>query len=353
MRALLPANATKRRAASGPLQAHAPRVDNTVMNQDRRPIVVALGGNMISPAGGGGTIGEQFAQTRRTAAGLSPLLRRDDPVVITHGNGPQVGSALRRVELSSHEVYPLPLGICVADLQGGMGYMIAQCLTNELRLHGMHRTVCTLVTTVEVDADDPALANPTKPVGSFFDAAKADHYRRSFGWNMVHVPGRGYRRVVPSPLPRAIVELDIIRTLLAAGAILVAAGGGGIPVVRDADGTLHGREAVIDKDLATGLLARTLGAGALVILTDVEQVFVDYGTPQQRGLDRLGVEEAKALLAAGQFPAGSMGPKITAAVQFLEAADDRDARVVICGLENLHDALAGRSGTAIEAASGR
>jgi carbamate kinase len=317
------------------------------MTEATAPIVIALGGNLLSPEGGAGTIAEQFVQTRKTAAGLAPLLRRGVPLVITHGNGPQVGSALRRVELSSHEVYPLPLGICVADLQGGMGYMIAQCLTNELRHHGIDKAVTTLVTTVLVDADDPALANPTKPVGSFFDAATAERYRSEYGWDMIEIPGHGFRRVVPSPAPRAIAELELIRTLVASGEIVIAVGGGGIPVIRDEHGMLEGREAVVDKDLATGLLARGLDAHTLVILTAVEQVFVDFDTPQQRGLDRLDVATARALLAEGQFPPGSMGPKITAAVDFLTAAAHHDASVVICTIDNMHDALEGRAGTTV------
>ncbi|UCD74120.1 MAG: carbamate kinase [Phycisphaerales bacterium] len=317
------------------------------MKDRSKPIVVALGGNALSPPDEEGNIAQQFRQTRETARGLADLLMGDAPVVVTHGNGPQVGNAVRRVELSSHEVYPLDLGICVADLQGGMGYMISQVFTNELRHRGSNKVVSTLVTTVLVDADDPALSSPSKPIGLFYDRKRADACIQEYGWDMIEVPGKGYRRVVPSPQPRAIVEIDLVRALVAAGELFVALGGGGVPVYYDENGDLQGLEAVVDKDLASGLLARQIGAGTFIILTDVEKVFADFGKPSQRPLDRLDATEAQRLLDEGQFPPGSMGPKIEAAVDFLHHTEDDSARVIICSIESITDALAGHAGTCI------
>jgi carbamate kinase len=317
------------------------------MKDRLKPIVVALGGNALSPAGEQGNIAQQFRQTRHTARGLADLLMSGSPVVITHGNGPQVGNAVRRVELSSHEVYPLDLGICVADLQGGMGYMISQVFTNELRHRGSRKVVSTLVTTVLVDADDPALANPTKPIGLYYDKARADACIEKYGWQMIEVPRKGYRRVVPSPQPRAIVEIDLVRALVAAGELFVAVGGGGVPVYYDENGDLQGLEGVVDKDLASGLLAKQIGAETLLILTDVEKVCIDFGKPSQRALDRLTTTEARQYLHDGQFPPGSMGPKIQAAAEFLHAAESDSARVIICGIGCVSDALAGNAGTII------
>jgi carbamate kinase len=317
------------------------------MSQSPAPIVVALGGNALSPDGREANIAQQFAQTRRTALGLLDLLTGDQPVVITHGNGPQVGNAVRRVELSAHEVYPLDLGICVADLQGGMGYMIAQCFTNVLRQHGVERVVAAILTSVLVDRDDPALADPTKPIGGHYSPQQAEERIKEYGWRMVEIPGRGFRRVVPSPTPREILEVGLIRRLVAAGEIVVAVGGGGIPVYRDEQGNLEGLEAVIDKDLASGLLARQLGASTFLILTQEPQVYLDFGKPSQRGLDRLTIEDARRYLAEGQFPRGSMGPKIRAAIDFLDAVTCPEPRVIIGAIEEISDAMAGRAGTTI------
>lgn len=317
------------------------------MRERPKPIVVALGGNALSPAGEQGDIARQFHQTRQTARGLADLLMSGSPVVITHGNGPQVGNAVRRVELSSHEVYPLDLGICVADLQGGMGYMISQVFTNELRHRGSRKVVSTLVTTVLVDSDDPALARPTKPIGLFYDKARAEACIQKYGWQMIEVPGKGFRRVVFSPQPRAIVEIDLVRALVAAGELFVALGGGGVPVYHDDNGDLQGLEGVVDKDLASGLLARQIGAETLLILTDVDRVCTDFGKPSQRALDRLTTAEASRHLADGQFPPGSMGPKIQAAVEFLNASESDSTRVIICSIDNVTQALAGSAGTII------
>lgn len=305
------------------------------MRADSGPIVVALGGNAISPVGQPDSIPHQFEQTRRTSRALADLIEGGAPIVITHGNGPQIGSALRRTELARAEVYEIPLGVCVADLQGGMGYMISQCLANELHRRGRPTVVSTLVTNVVVDLDDPAFANPTKPIGSVHPLEKANELRRQ-GWDLVELRGgRGVRRVVPSPAPMEILELDLIRRMVAEGETLIAVGGGGIPVVRLADGTLDGREAVIDKDLASSLLARGIDAAALVIATGVRKVAVGFGTDDQQDLDALTVEEARRFLDAGEFPPGSMGPKILAGIEFVEGSTRPDARVVICDLDDV------------------
>jgi carbamate kinase len=311
------------------------------------PVVVALGGNAISPAGMEGNIAQQFAQTRQTAIALADLVQRDVPVIVTHGNGPQVGNAIRRVELSTPEVYPLDLGICVADVQGGMGYMIAQCIMNELQRRGQPRPVTTIVTTVEVDAGDPAFLNPTKPIGSYFDKAKAARYAEQYGWQMIEVPKHGWRRVVASPAPMAISEIDLIRRLVHDGEILVAVGGGGIPVYREPDGRLEGVEAVIDKDLASSLLAREIDAGTLFIVTAVEKVFVDYGTADERPIDHMSLDEARRYDEAGQFPPGSMGPKIQAAIEFLDQTERPDARVIIGDVAHMMQAVDDGAGTTI------
>lgn len=311
------------------------------------PIVVALGGNAISPNGCSGDVERQIARTRRTAAVLADLVADGRRLVVTHGNGPQVGSALRRVELAAHEVYPLPLDICVADTQGGMGYIIARCLGDELRRRGSERGVCAIITTVEVAADDPALSRPEKPIGPAYDRDRAEQLTREHGWDMVKVNGGGFRRVVPSPTPLAIREIGLIRRLVEAGELPVVCGGGGVPVVRTASGDSVGIEAVIDKDRTSALLAERLQAEALIVATDVEGVMLDFDTPAARVLDRLTVSQAREYLAAGQFPPGSMGPKIEAAIGFLERSTRGAARFMICDLDRLPQALAGRCGTCI------
>ncbi len=313
---------------------------------DYERIVVALGGNAISPALSEDDIPHQFATTRQTAERLIDLVAAGHQLVITHGNGPQVGNVLRRVELAAHELYTLPLEICVADTQAGMGYMIAQCLTNALRHHGLVRPCCALVTCVEVDAGDPAFRSPDKPIGRRYSAEKARELMDRYGWQMREVAPGQWRRVVPSPRPLRILEIDAIRTLVAAGELVVAAGGGGIPVTRDAAGDLAGVEAVIDKDRTAALLARELDASTLLIATDVEAVAADYGKPTQRWLRKLTPDEARRLLAEGHFAAGSMGPKVEAAAEFAEQGPP-GCRAIICHLDRMIDALAGGGGTLV------
>jgi carbamate kinase len=319
------------------------------MSRLESPIVVALGGNAISPADEEGNIPQQFRTTRQTAVHLADLIEIGGRLLITHGNGPQVGNVLRRVELAAHEIYTLPLDICVADTQGGMGYMIAQCLNNELRRRGIELTANTIITTVEVARDDPEFENPTKPIGAFYTPQDATEMQRRYGWKMVKSRRNGkYRRVVPSPLPRRIVEVKLIRECVAAGDLVIAGGGGGVPVTRDENGDYVGVEAVIDKDRTSALLASAIGARTFVIATPVDKVALNFGKPDQQAIDRMTVREAKRYLTEGQFPPGSMGPKIEAALHYLEDVGDPDARVVICDLAHLTAAMNGQDGTWIE-----
>jgi len=311
-------------------------------------LVVALGGNAVSPSGEVDSIGQQYAHTQQTVAVLADLIQSGHHVAVTHGNGPQIGNALRRVELArTHKVYPLPLDIIGADVQGGMGYMIAQCLTNELSARGDRRSCAALVTMVRVDPGDPAFARPTKPIGSFMTQEDAARRAAADGWIVAEDAGRGWRRLVPSPSPREVVSLPLIRRCFDAGDLLVVCGGGGVPVVRQPDGRLAGVEVVIDKDRTSALLALGLEADTLAIVTSVDQVAIDFGKPTARRIDRTYVQAVRGWLKEGQFPAGSMGPKIEAAVEFVEQAKAESARVLITSIDRLAEALAGRGGTTI------
>jgi len=310
-------------------------------------LVVALGGNAISKPGEPPDIPNQFKTTAETAKSLVDLIEAGHRIVITHGNGPQVGKVLRRVELSAPTVYPLPLEICVADTQGGMGYMIAQCLRNELHHRGLHNRVTALVTTICVDRHDPAFDRPTKPIGSFYDKKAADELQRNDGWTMTEVLIGQYRRVVPSPAPIDIAEKEAVKKLVASGEIVITCGGGGVPVVRKDDGQCEGVAAVIDKDLASALLAGEIAADGMIILTSIGKVCLNFEKPNQTELDALTLDEARRHLAAGQFPPGSMGPKIKSAVQFLENSQNPDAFVLIATPEHLQEALEGKTGTRI------
>ena len=310
-------------------------------------LVVALGGNAISKPGESPDIPSQFKTTAETAKSLADLREAGHRIVITHGNGPQVGKVLRRVELSVPTVYPLPLEICVADTQGGMGYMIAQCLGNELHRRGLPGRVTAVVTTICVDRHDPAFDSPTKPIGSFYDKQTADELQRNDGWTMTEVLIGQYRRVVPSPAPIEIMEKEAIKKLVAGGEIVITCGGGGVPVVRNDDGQYEGVAAVVDKDLASALLAREIAADGMIVLTSIGRVCLNFEKPNQTELDRLTLDEARRHLAAGQFPPGSMGPKIESAVQFLENSQNPDAFVLIATPERLREALDGKTGTRI------
>ncbi|MBI5763552.1 MAG: carbamate kinase [Planctomycetes bacterium] len=310
-------------------------------------IVVAIGGNALVTPGTAGDIQDQFAHSRRMAKPLADLVERGWQVTITHGNGPQVGSIMRRVEIAARSVYPIDLGLAVADTQAGMGYMLAQTLNNELHHRGIDRSVAAIVTSVVVDANDPAFMHPTKPIGPFLDAEAAERHRTTDGWVIVEDAGRGFRRVVASPVPKRIVELEVIRRLVEAGVLLLAGGGGGIPVIENARGELHGVEAVIDKDLTSAMLAAEVGADVLAIITGVEQVYLDFGKPTQRALSGASIAEVERLIAERQFAEGSMLPKIEAAVKFIQARRNPAARAIITDWSDLPSALEGKTGTTI------
>jgi carbamate kinase len=310
-----------------------------------KPIaVVALGGNAITREFEEGDIYQQFANTRRALMGVADLIEQGYRLAITHGNGPQVGHAMIRVEQTRNCVPPIPLGVIVADLEGGMGYMIEQSLLNKLLLRGVSREVVTLLAQVVVDRNDPSIHNPAKFVGPFYQQEEVADLVGKRGYIIREDPGRGYRRVVPSPRPQQIVQAQTIRKLVHSGTIVITVGGGGIPVYREEDGRLEGVDAVIDKDLASAVLAREIGADELYILTAVDRVALDFNRPGQRFLDRLNVADARRFLSEGQFPKGSMGPKIEAAVQFIE---EGGKKAIITSVERMSEAIAGKTGTEI------
>jgi carbamate kinase len=309
---------------------------------DPKRVVLALGGNAAYPPTIKGTAEEQLEVMAALCEHLVRMIEAGYRLILTHGNGPVVGNILFRMARTARELPPMPMDVCVAHSQGGMGYMLEQSFTNVLKRRGCDAKVAAVLTEVEVDPDDPAFANPTKPVGRFFPAEEARLMARETGWVMQEDSGRGWRRVVPSPAPKRILDLAAIEALLAAGIIPIAAGGGGIPVIRDADGCHHGVPAVIDKDLTSAMLAAQAGAGTFIMLTGVEQVMLDFGKPSARGVARLTVSEARRHLADGQFPPGSMGPKIQAALDYLALAD---GQVVITSLERAFDALTTGAGT--------
>lgn len=305
--------------------------------------VVALGGNAILKKGEEGDIHQQFAHTRESLASIVELIEEGYRLAITHGNGPQAGNELIRVELSKQAVPELPLGVIDAATEGWMGYMIQQSLQNRLHLEGIDRRVLTVPTQVIVDRGDPNLAKPSKPIGPFYTKEEAKLLREK-GVLVKEDAGRGYRRVVPSPIPLEIVEKETIRELVSEGVVVIAAGGGGIPVYVEDDGTLEGVDAVIDKDRAAAVLARDIGADLLLILTNIDKVALNYNTLFQKDLDLLTTSQAKRYMGEGHFPPGSMGPKIEAAMNFLEWGG---AEVIIASLEKARQALEGKAGTKI------
>jgi len=308
------------------------------------PIVIAMGGNSLLDPALPPTVSSQFEVATHAVAPIAELIARGVHAVITHGNGPQVGFMLLRVELSKQELHEVPLDSLVADSQGALGYMIQRILREQLELRSVAVDVVALVTEVEVDPADRAFKEPTKPIGKFYSAEAAAHLRDERGWDMVEDSHRGYRRVVASPSPIAIVQLPTIRRLVDQGVIVIACGGGGIPVERDENGHWVGLEAVIDKDRASALLAHGLGARRMFITTGVDAIYRDYLTERRTALRRTTVKELHDLAAAGQFPPGSMGPKVEAAIRFLEQGGEE---VVICRPEALVDAFEGRAGTVI------
>lgn len=310
-------------------------------------IVVALGGNAISRPDQEGNVAEQFENSRLTARALVDLIEDGHRLVITHGNGPQIGNFLIRNECSTGRIYPLPMEVAVAHVQGGMGFMIAQTMMNELAVRGRPQVVTTIVTTVLVDRNDPSFERPTKPIGRTLTKDEADAQARNEGWQIREISPGKFRRVVASPVPRQIMEIETIRPIVESGGLVVACGGGGVPVICNEKGELRGTRAVIDKDFAGALLATQLDADAMMILTNVDRVCIHFGRPEQKALEEMTVDEARQYLAEGQFPDGSMGPKVQGAVNFLTASTRPHARVIIGPLDRAREAVAGRIGTTI------
>ena len=306
-------------------------------------ILIAVGGNSLIRAGEKGTAAEQMANARRTAAAILGLIRSGYKIVITHGNGPQVGAQLLRSERASDQVPGQTLDVCGAASQGEIGYLLAQALRRELSAAGLQVPVVSLVTQTVVSASDPAMEHPSKPIGPFYSRADAEEKKRQLGWTIVDDASRGYRRVVPSPEPVEIVEFAVIRELVNAGVLVIACGGGGIPVVR-ANGGFEGVEAVIDKDRASALLAAELGVDIFAISTDPDYVYLDYKKPTQRPLTSVTAEELEAYYRAGHFPPGNMGPKVESALRFLRTGGKE---VIITAYQHICDAVAGRAGTRI------
>lgn len=305
--------------------------------------VVALGGNAISREKQEGNIPEQFENSKKIMHHICDLIAAGYRVVITHGNGPQVGNVLRRVEAAIKVIYPIPLYLCGAHTEGGIGYMLQQVLSNALTSRGMALTPATVIAQTLVDKNDPAFLNPTKPIGQFFTAEQIKEKVERDKWTVREDAGRGYRRVVPSPRPKKIMEEPIIACLADLGYPLITCGGGGVPVIEEA-GELRGVEAVIDKDLATSLLARNLKADLLIITTSIERVALNFKKPDERFLDRITVAQARQYLAEGHFAPGSMAPKIEAAIEFT-AATGKPTLITLP--ETMMQALAGKTGTRI------
>lgn len=311
------------------------------MTEKPKLALIAIGGNSIIKSGQRGTIEEQFVNIEETCRSIVQLVLRGFRVIVTHGNGPQVGAQLLRSELSSHQVYTHTLDVCVADTQGSMGYMIQNSLQRALDDNNRNDEVGSVVTQVVVDENDPAFKNPTKPVGPFYTEEEAKEKSEKLGWSMVEDAARGYRRVVPSPIPTEIVEDRMIKAAVEDDIIVIAVGGGGVPVVRRKD-RLYGIEAVIDKDRASSILAQSLKADLFIISTDAEKVCLNFKKPDQKELDRLTVDEAKQYMKDGHFPPGNMGPKIEAVINYMEAGG---VHAIITTPEYLGQAVDGIKGT--------
>jgi len=315
-----------------------------MMSPSKKVAVVAVGGNSLIKDKSHQTVPDQFAAASESMKHIAGMIEAGWDVIITHGNGPQVGFILRRAELSAHELHTVPLDSCGADTQGAIGYMFQKALHNEFRLRGLKKQAATVVTQVLVDRNDPAFEDPSKPIGSFMEEADAKDRHESDGWAVVEDAGRGWRRVVPSPLPVKIVEQEAIRSLVNSGFVVIGVGGGGIPVIEDESGALVGVEAVIDKDFASALLAANIQADLLLITTAVEKVALNFNTPDQKWLDKMTLSEAREYQAQGHFGKGSMGPKIRAIINFLEAGGKE---ALITDPENIERALQGETGTRI------
>jgi len=312
-------------------------------------ILVAIGGNATHPEDIEGTSKEQKEIAAQTAKALLPLALLDNELVITHGNGPVVGKILMRQAMTRDTIAPMPLDICVAHSQGGIAYLLVQALENALREADSSRHVACLLTQVEVDENDPAFQNPTKPIGKFYSEQEAAKVGREMGWLMKEDAGRGWRHVVPSPKPKHVCDISLVQVLARRGTVVIAGGGGGIPVIRGPKGVRRGVEAVIDKDLTSAHMANVLGIRLMMVLTAVPRVMINFGTPRQAELTHVTMRELRAYEAAGHFPAGSMGPKISAALRFLEGGGER---VIIAHLNDAGPALRGEAGTHVVADDG-
>lgn len=307
--------------------------------------IVAIGGNSLIADPNNPAVANQWDAVRETARHIAQMVANGWHIVITHGNGPQVGYALRRSEIAEKQgIHGTPLDYLVADTQGSIGYMIQQAMDNSLRRLGINRTCATIVTQIRVDHDDPAFENPTKPIGAFMSEEEAHYHQENDGWHVMEDAGRGWRRVVPSPIPRTIQEVNAIQALMLSGYVVIAGGGGGIPVIRTEVGSIRGVEAVIDKDRASSLLAQQLRADLFMISTGVEKVSVNFGKATQQDLDKMTLQEAQIYIDAGEFPKGSMLPKIQSAVEFVR---NGGPQAIITNPENLTSALNGETGTRI------
>ena len=317
-------------------------------NEQKGPkrLLVAIGGNATHPENIEGTSKEQEEIAKATASALLPLMLSENELVITHGNGPVVGKILMRQALTREKIAPMSLDICVAHSQGGIAYLLLQALENALRDANNERHVACLLTQVEVDPDDPAFDNPSKPIGAFYSEEEAKKIEAELGWEMREDSGRGWRHVVPSPKPRHVCDISLVQVLARRGTVVIAGGGGGIPVIRKRRGIRHGVRAVIDKDLTSAHMANVLGIPILMILTSVPQVFINFGSKDQEALHTVSLREIKKFHKEGQFPPGSMGPKIEATIRFLEGGGEK---VIISHLEDAMEALSGETGTHISA----
>ncbi len=314
---------------------------------EKKVAVVAIGGNSLIKDEQHKTVEDQYEAAKETTYHIADMIEAGWDVAIGHGNGPQVGFILRRSEIAAkvEGMHEVPLDVCGADTQGAIGYALQQTLQNWLYKRGIRKPVATVITQVLVDKDDPAFKNPTKPIGSFMDAEEAQRRAREMGWNVVEDAGRGWRRVVASPLPKEVVEFETVKTLIDAGVIVITVGGGGIPVIDVGEGEYRGVAAVIDKDYASSLLARKLNADLFLISTAVEKVALNFGKPDQKWVDRMTLSEAKKYLAEGiHFAKGSMAPKIQAIIWYLEAGGKH---AIITNPENIGRALRGETGTHI------
>jgi carbamate kinase len=308
-------------------------------------VVIAIGGNSLISDRQHQSVADQYAAAAITDQHIAELVKAGWDVAVSHGNGPQVGFIMRRSELSRHELHEIPMDVAGADTQGAIGYALQQNLINDFRAMGIDKPVATVVTQVEVSPDDPAMIDPSKPIGTFLDEEEAKRRRDEEGWSIKEDAGRGWRRVVASPQPQRIVEIEVIRQLIDAGVVVICTGGGGIPVVADENGDLHGVAAVIDKDLASALLALEIEADMLLISTAVEKVALNYGKPNQQWVDKLTLAQVKQYLAeGGHFAEGSMAPKMRAVVKFL---DGGGKEALITNPENIERAVAGETGTRI------